>query len=490
MATHSSLLVSLSVSLVFGNSLAYAEIGDYTATQTSLNKMIPRIADRPITSADRRLVPLPINQNPTGFQDGFDPKKYDTWQQVKLDPSTGAKCGDGSPFSFWVNRKASTSNVMFFLEGGGACWDHESCSGGLTSSNVLSNVWLSQQNKNTSAVISPSALSIGNKTSIIPIYSSLLKSSSTEVSNKVQNWTKVFVPYCTGDVHVGLSTRVYSDPSVQKPPVTVHHNGVMNNLQTAAWVRNHLEAPQQLLLAGQSAGGVGAVSLYHALRLLFPVQQGYMLNDAGPAFFADQQAGDAQNPSAPLHRTALPMWGLSERRALTDGSNRSLLDWYQTQLAGFDTNNFGTLNQATARRWPKDRFSMALMQEDYVFGSYSYRKFFPQAQVTDRKQRRANTLALWKIDVDRFATQMQTSSNYGYYLPATRSWLYGHTLTSNSGNTADIQEQRLTLNAYLDNLMNPNVPLIKAKEQDVEADRKQISLSGEASILLLNSIGF
>jgi hypothetical protein len=119
MARHSSLLVSLSVSLVFGNSLAYAEIGDYTATQTSLNKMIPSIADRPITSADRRLVPLPINQNPTGFQDGFDPKKYDTWQQVKLDPSTGAKCGDGSPFSFWVNRKASTSNVMFFLEGGG-----------------------------------------------------------------------------------------------------------------------------------------------------------------------------------------------------------------------------------------------------------------------------------------------------------------------------------------------------------------------------------
>jgi hypothetical protein len=38
--------------------------------------------------------------------------------------------------------------------------------------------------------------------------------------------------------------------------------------------------------------------------------------------------------------------------------------------------------------------------------------------------------------------------------------------------------------------MNPNVPLIKAKEQDAEADRKQISLSGEASILLLNSIGF
>lgn len=471
-------------------SVAHADVGDYTSLQTKYNTSFPKKADRPITAADQKLIPLSIKRNPAGYVDGFDPKKYNEWQQVTLDPSTGAKCGDGSPFSFWVNRRASTSNLMVFLEGGGACWDFQSCSSTMASGPALANVLKASADKDTGAVIATTGLAAGDKSLMIPLYSALLKDSASNLDNKVQGWNKIFVPYCTGDVHVGLSSRVYTDPTGAKPPITIYHNGVINSLQTAAWVRNNLQAPKQLMLTGQSAGGVGAVGLYHALRLLFPVQQGYMLNDAGPSFFADQNGTDAANPSAPLHRTALPIWGLSEKRLLADGTTRSLLDWYQTQLTGLDVKNFGTLNQAVARRWPKDRFSMTATQEDYVFGTYSYRRFYPDTQGTDRAVRIANTVARWKIDIDRFAVNMQSTANYGFYLPATRSWLYGHTMFSDVGRTADIQEQGLDMNAYMKNFTDPTLPLMKAKEQDFSADRQQVSVTGQGSILLLNSIGF
>src|SRR5438552_1818275 len=49
---------------------------------------------------------------------------YD-WQKVEM---PGAQCGNGSQYKFFVH-KTSSPNVMFFFEGGGACWDYDTCSG-------------------------------------------------------------------------------------------------------------------------------------------------------------------------------------------------------------------------------------------------------------------------------------------------------------------------------------------------------------------------
>ena len=47
------------------------------------------------------------------------------WEKVEL---PGTKCGNGSQYKFFVHR-TSSPNLMFLLEGGGACWDFETCSG-------------------------------------------------------------------------------------------------------------------------------------------------------------------------------------------------------------------------------------------------------------------------------------------------------------------------------------------------------------------------
>jgi hypothetical protein len=44
------------------------------------------------------------------------------WQKVA--PAGDCECADGSQFAFW-ERRADPTKVVFFLDGGGACYDAE-----------------------------------------------------------------------------------------------------------------------------------------------------------------------------------------------------------------------------------------------------------------------------------------------------------------------------------------------------------------------------
>src|SRR3546814_6704555 len=53
--------------------------------------------------------------------DGAQPA---SWEQVAAPPDCA--CSDGSPYPHWV-RRADPERVLFFLEGGGACFSAETC---------------------------------------------------------------------------------------------------------------------------------------------------------------------------------------------------------------------------------------------------------------------------------------------------------------------------------------------------------------------------
>ncbi len=108
---------------------AHAEVGDYTPLRSFLNLFFPPQADNPVDDALRDRLPMPLIENPEGFDDGFNPQLFQLWQTVSLDESTGAICGDGSPFEFYVNRSHTSSNLVVFFEAGGACWSQETCDG-------------------------------------------------------------------------------------------------------------------------------------------------------------------------------------------------------------------------------------------------------------------------------------------------------------------------------------------------------------------------
>jgi hypothetical protein len=94
--------------------------------------------------------------------------------------------------------------------------------------------------------------------------------SNTDATNPFQNWTKVFLPYCTQDLHIGGGvTNAF-------PEITVERYGAVNARTALSYVRDVLWAaidaaepdgfrPDRLtvLLSGSSAGGYGTAYNYH-----------------------------------------------------------------------------------------------------------------------------------------------------------------------------------------------------------------------------------
>ena len=167
---------------------AYAEPGDYERGRTLWNLLFPPPADNPVTP-EQATDPFPLLVSPPGFDDGFEPGRYLEWQTIQLHPDTEAVCGNGSSYKFFVNRAPSTANMVIYMEGGGACWDYEGCVGG-------------------------SLLGARNPNGIPDDYMSLTNPGARLASpfvfrlhpwsrNKVQDWTLVYIPYCTGDIYGG-----------------------------------------------------------------------------------------------------------------------------------------------------------------------------------------------------------------------------------------------------------------------------------------------
>jgi hypothetical protein len=472
-------------------SLSRAEVGDYSPAQAAANLFFPRRADAPFSAADAADIPIEVRGNPSGFNDGFRPGSYYVWQQVSLDPSTGAKCGDGSPYKIFVNRSPQTSNLLVSMEPGGACWSYETCQAinplGATSIPALVSQLgnLITQLLTTGRIDALTALS-NSVTAVEPLLlasglgSTLANRSTLEIRNKVQGWSYVYLPYCTGDTLIGFGATTYTSADGRKTTV-YQHNGVRNLLAALVWIKNNLEKPGQLMVTGQSAGGVGSLASYVFFRNKLRPTRAYLLDDAGPAFPAPLDGSDAQYPSIRLHRKVAQVWHWNDLVPTPQGGTSSLMGWVESQLPGFTRNNLATLTSALSARYPADRLAFLSANEDYVFASYSYRDFYPE--LADASTRRALTLAKWRGDMDNLTAYLDPLPNFGYYVIGYRKALDSHTLTLIDAYNTDIEERGLTLNGFIDNLTTPGAPAIKARERSYLADYDRTNLLHEVTLL-------
>src|SRR5690606_10528792 len=136
----------------------------------------------------------------------------------------------------------NTSNMLIYMEGGGACWDYASCSGqtgvsGARNPDGIPDDYL--------ALLNPGA----------SLVSPLVFRDHPWSRVKTQNWNLVYVPYCTGDIYAGDRIAEYPNPD-GGPPLIWHHNGLRNVRAVLSWIRDNLQRPAQLLSSGCSAGGV------------------------------------------------------------------------------------------------------------------------------------------------------------------------------------------------------------------------------------------
>jgi hypothetical protein len=109
--------------------------------------------------------------------------------------------------------------------------------------------------------------------------------------NPVKDWSFVYIPYCTGDLHTGSATRQYNNAgSPALPPTfTIEHRGFDNFMVVLDWIKGHFNDPKRVLVAGSSAGGYGAEANFPWLAASYPHAKMAVIGDGSqgvttPAF--------------------------------------------------------------------------------------------------------------------------------------------------------------------------------------------------------------
>lgn len=180
-----------------------------------------------------------------------------TWADVD-----GARCNDGTPTGVGVNR-GSSEDLLFFLNGGGACWDALTC-----------------------LQIGAAATGPFGRAEFETLASAAATGTifdRSAAANPFRDYSFVFVPYCTGDLHGGDRVATYDAGG---GAVEWHHVGRTNVLADLARLVPTFPTVGKLVVTGSSAGGGGAVLNYDEIRGRWPASTAYLIDDSLPLFTA------------------------------------------------------------------------------------------------------------------------------------------------------------------------------------------------------------
>jgi pectinacetylesterase len=180
------------------------------------------------------------------------------WEKVI--PGGDCECADGSEFAFW-ERRAAPTKVVFFLDGGGVCFDAATCAfTGLGTGGEATYDWsiFGEDPAHEDGIF-----------------------NFKRADNPFLDYSFVYVPSCTGDMHLGAVTREYS------PTLTVEHKGFVNGTTALSYLAEHYPDAAQVVVVGKSVGSVAAPVygglvadlLPHAQVTVLGAQSGHVPDD-------------------------------------------------------------------------------------------------------------------------------------------------------------------------------------------------------------------
>jgi len=215
-----------------------------------------------------------------------------TW--TKVYPGGGCECADGSKFAFW-ERRADPTKVLFFLDGGGVCFDAENCAfTGLNHPGKEADydwsIWGEDPAREAGI------FNLGRR------------------DNPFRDYSFIYVPSCTGDAHLGDVTRKYS------ARLTVEHKGFVNGTAALRYLARNYQRAARVVVAGKSVGsiaapvygGLAADLLPHAHVTVFGAQSGHIPNDPAlnAKFFGERWGAYANMPDWTVNRALTARdWG-------------------------------------------------------------------------------------------------------------------------------------------------------------------------------------
>lgn len=226
-----------------------------------------------------------------------------------LSPGGDTMCAYGTEYTFHI-RPAESDHLLIYFNGGGACWFGQICDLG--------------------------------STTFVPVADIDHNDPRTQVGifdlenpeNPFADYNMVYVPYCTGDVHLGDASTVYHIPATADNPehdVEFHHNGYNNAMSVLNWVFENYESPDTIFVTGSSAGAIASPFYAGLVAENYPDARIVQLGDAAGGYRAPDSIGLVNEA-----------WG----------SFNILPDWEEYADYSPSTLNFEAYYVATGTRFP------------------------------------------------------------------------------------------------------------------------------------------
>lgn len=243
---------------------------------------------------------------------------------------TDGLCSTGTPFQFYAKISDASNNLLIYFNGGGACWFGQACD-------------LSSEPN----IHSPFADMDANNPRLAE---GIFDTENPE--NPFADYDMVFIPYCTGDVHIGGGERNYSYQNAAGEEVryTAHHNGYENSMTSLNWIYENFTALDNIVVAGSSAGAIGA-SFYSGL-----IAEHY---SSAPVVLLADAAGGYRTPLLPITHKA---WNTAS----------ILPDWSEYAGETNDTLTFEDFYIASGKHSPNLRLAQYNAIEDEVQKNFTY----------------------------------------------------------------------------------------------------------------------
>ena len=266
---------------------------------------------------------------PGALGDAIDNPGDWTWVPVE-----GARCRDGSETGFGARLQERSRELLIYLEGGGACFNEETCTG--TDSTT--------GNQDNFGRFTFEGVVVSGRGD-----DGIFNTARSE--NPFADWSAVYVPYCTGDVHAGSATDVVVDGVDADADGTddrqqfVGHRNVERYLDVLA--DQYPNPLDHVVLAGSSAGGFGTLVNYEAVRAAFPDARVTLLNDSGPPVASEEVLTSA------LEQRWIDLWNLSATLSDSSGSptaageavaSGGLAAIYESHTRTYPDQSFGLLS--------------------------------------------------------------------------------------------------------------------------------------------------
>ena len=214
------------------------------------------------------------------------------WAWIPID---GSECGAGARAGLGLNRANTGRELFLFLQGGGACWNTGTCRPSLQQFGPLCD-YANTCLLDTAGGQQPTAVHVSARDpypadggGAFASEIAQLRSSGifdrTRTDNPFREASFVFVPYCTGDLHAGATSREY----LVKPglfdmptPQRMRFSGAKNMDAYLAQLKAAFPNVERVWLTGASGGGYGATFNFERVQRAFPAAEVHLLADSAP----------------------------------------------------------------------------------------------------------------------------------------------------------------------------------------------------------------